>query len=360
MYTYGSPDLDALRRKQPWLRPLLILAVVVTAASLMGILVLPEELPGEDISREQPIRGVSRLEYPASLISTIAQPAGGQWVLPASSVEVGGVLFVLDTGGNRILELDQTGRLTGTLDGESFPDLVLRQPMAMATDGRRLFIANSLAAEVLVVDPSGRVERSLALGPLIEGEEPPRPIGIAVSGNGTIVVSDADNHRVLLLDQDGRLLKAVGTGQRAAAADGFNVPAAVTVDAASTIYVVDTLNGRVVRLSPEGAYAGEFGSLGDTAGTFSRPKGVAVDAQGRVYVSDGLLAAVQVFGPDGRYLGVIGRRDPEDPAAGSIFQAPAGLWFSGDRLYVTDRLAGVITLQPGVMAPAQAAVEPTQ
>ena len=60
-------------------------------------------------------------------------------------------------------------------------------------------------------------------------------------------------------------------------------------------------------------------------------------------MGDGLQAAVEVFAPDGTYLGVIGRRDPADPTSGSLFQAPAGLWLDGDRLYVTDRFAGLVT-----------------
>jgi DNA-binding beta-propeller fold protein YncE len=117
------------------------------------------------------------------------------------------------------------------------------------------------------------------------------------------------------------------------------------MDAAGYIYVVDTLNGRVVKLSPNGAFLAEFGRLADTAGSLARPKGVAVDAAGRVLVSDGLQAAIEVFGPDGTYLGVIGRRDPGDAKAGSVFEAPGALWLSGDQLTVIDGIAGLITLE---------------
>ena len=229
--------------------------------------------------------------------------------------------------------------------------LDLQQPMAMATDGERLYIANSLAASVLVVDFSGRVDAVLPLQAALPGETTPRPIGIAITRDGEIVVSDANNHRVLFLDAGGRVVRAVGTGTRSAGEQGFNVPGDLTVDDAGNVYVVDTLNGRVVELSPDGAFAGQFGQLGSTAGTLSRPKGVAVDEKGRVFVSDGLLAAVQVFGPDGTFLGIIGRRDPADPAAGSLFQAPAGLWLDGGRLYVTDRFAGVMALRLSVAPP---------
>jgi DNA-binding beta-propeller fold protein YncE len=110
------------------------------------------------------------------------------------------------------------------------------------------------------------------------------------------------------------------------------------------VYVVDTLNGRVVKLSPEGDFLAQFGELGDTAGALARPKGVAVDDAGRVFVSDGLRAALEVFGADGEYLGMIGRRTPEDASSGSIFQAPAGLRIAEDTLYVTDRMSGLVIL----------------
>jgi DNA-binding beta-propeller fold protein YncE len=202
-------------------------------------------------------------------------------------------------------------------------------------------VANSLAAEVLVLDLSGHVQAALPLRPG-DGGRAPRPIGVAVASNGDIVVSDADNHRVTRLDSNGEVLWTAGTGARAGGSDGFNVPGALALDGAGNIYVADTLNGRVVELTADGAFVRQFGRLGDAAGTLSRPKGVAVDRDGRVFVSDGLLAAVEVFGPDGTYLGLIGRSDPNDPASGSVFVAPAGLSLKDGWLLVTDRFAGVI------------------
>jgi len=250
---------------------------------------------------------------------------------------------VLDTGNNRILETDPSGNVIQILDAAD--GLPLAQPMAIATDGRRLYVANSLASQVLILDPSGRLEGSVKLeaGP---GEAAPRPIGIAVRPDGTVLLSDANNHRILFLDSAGHLLKTVGAGTRAGGRDGFNVPAAIALDKAGNIYVTDTLNGRVVKLSPEGVYLQEFGRLGDTAGSLGRPKGVAVDESGRVFVSDGLQAAIEVFAPDGTYLGMIGRKDPADPAAGSLFEAPGALLIEDGELQVTDAIAGIITLRP--------------
>jgi hypothetical protein len=101
----------------------------------------------------------------------------------------------------------------------------------------------------------------------------------------------------------------------------------------------------VVSCSPEGEFLQQFGQFADTAGSLARPKGVAVDVGRRVFVSDGLLAVIEVFGPDGTYVGVIGRRDPNNPAAGSLFEAPSGLSLAGDRLQVIDGIAGLVTLR---------------
>ncbi len=319
----------------------LAVALIVAAGAVIAVLFPPIEgtSTGIPVSRK-----VSELVYPASVVREMAQPADGKWLLPAAVATAGDATFVLDTGNNRILKLDEAGRVVALLDATSDQRLDLRQPMAMATDGQRLFVANSLAAQVLVVSASGQVEKVLPLEGGAGGKTP-RPIGVAAGSDGSLIVSDADNHQVLFLDSNGRTVRSVGTGTRAGGREGFNVPAALTLDAAGNVYVVDTLNGRIVKLSPEGAFLGEFGRLADTAGSLARPKGVAVDAAGRVFVSDGLQAAIEVFGPDGTYLGVIGRRNPEDPQAGSVFEAPGGLSLTGDRLNVIDGVAGLITLQ---------------
>jgi DNA-binding beta-propeller fold protein YncE len=284
------------------------------------------------------------LNYPAQVTQSIGQPVGGTWTLPTSVATIHDTKFVLDTGNNRILELDADGRLGAVLDSSSDERLALWQPMSIATDGSRLFVANSLAGEILVLNPAGTVDSVISLEGR-PGDKTPRPIGVAIEGDGRIIVSDADNHRVLILSAQGSLLSSFGTGTRAGGPQGLNVPGGIALDAAGDIYVVDTLNGRIVKLSPDGEFIRDFASLADTAGSLARPKGVAVDEKGRIFVSDGLQAAIEVFGPNGEYLGVIGRRDAKDPGAGSIFEEPFGLSLSGDTMMVVDGVLGLIVLQ---------------
>jgi DNA-binding beta-propeller fold protein YncE len=291
--------------------------------------------------------------FPARLVLEIKAPVHpgeslGKYGQPADVVEIDGVYFVLDTGNNRILAQDRVGTVMRVIDGSAGEGYRLDEPMALASDGRLLYVANTRAAQVLILDRSGALVRAIDLAATAPADVTPRPVGLALTADGGIVVSDLDNNRLLYFDAEGTLLRTVGAGARAAGSGGFNAPGGVTVDEAGFTYVADILNGRVAKVSPEGEIVQQFGRPGDTAGTFSRPKDVAVDAAGNVYVSDGLLAAVQVFDAGGAYLGFIGRADPEDRRSGSLFMAPAGISVAGDKLYVMDRFAGLLVFDlPG-------------
>jgi sugar lactone lactonase YvrE len=324
------------------LRPVLAVAtaLIVLAGLVLAIFFPPVTGPRTGVPAS---RKVSELAVPVEIVSELVQPIGEEWLLPAGVTRLGDSTFVLDTANNRLLRLDASGRVLQII-GPDLGNAEFQQPMAIATDGQRLFIANSLAGEILIVESSGSFDGSITLQ-APPGGSVPRPIGIVASGGGRLVISDANNHRVLFMDINGTVLASTGTGRRSIGEDGFNVPSGLAVDVLGNVYVVDTLNGRVVKLSPEGEYLGEFARLADTAGSLARPKGVAVDASGRIFVSDGLQAAIEVFGPDGSYLGMIGRRDINQTISDSIFEAPSALYLEDDTLYVMDAIAGLITLR---------------
>jgi DNA-binding beta-propeller fold protein YncE len=259
---------------------------------------------------------------------------------------VEGRVFVLDTNNGRILELDAEGRVINTLDSSLDPHLAVTGAMAMASHGGKLYIANSLAGSILVVSPSGQVEKNISLQ-ANSGEKKPRPIGVAVNEAGDILVADPDNHYLHLFSREGQVVFSLGTGKRDSGQYGFNSPGAVTADREGNWYAVDMLNYTVKKYSPSGEFLLSLGEAGDTTGTFSRPKAVAVDQVGNIYVSDGLLAAVEVFSPEGVYLGFIGREDPTDRNSESLFKAPQGLKIEGNKLYVMDRFDGLFVFDLG-------------
>jgi DNA-binding beta-propeller fold protein YncE len=60
----------------------------------------------------------------------------------------------------------------------------------------------------------------------------------------------------------------------------------VAIDAHGNVFVADTGNNRIVKLSPEGVLLTTWGEKGAAAGQFDQPRWVTVDARGNVYVAD--------------------------------------------------------------------------
>ena len=121
------------------------------------------------------------------------------------------------------------------------------------------------------------------------------PFGIAIAPDGAIYVADGGSHRVRRITLDGRVETLAG-GVRGfrdgpAAAAQFDTPSAIALDAAGVLYVADTGNNAIRRITPDGTVstlAGEAPPATPTAPPqrFNGPIGVAVDGSGRVIVAD--------------------------------------------------------------------------
>ena len=124
---------------------------------------------------------------------------------------------------------------------------------------------------------------------------------MAVDGAGNVYVADTNNHRIRKITATGQVTTLAGNGT-AAFADGagvnarFDLPYGVAVDGAGNVYVADTANhsirkitatGQVTTLAGNGTTAGIVNGTGVNA-RFNNPYGVAVDGAGNMYVADTL------------------------------------------------------------------------
>ena len=166
------------------------------------------------------------------------------------------------------------------------------------------------------------VELADTVGPPAGGHgdvEFANPSGLACDGAGGLIVADTGNHRIVKLDADGDLLWCLGGrdargARRPGTAQGeFWSPQAVCTDSEGNIYVADSANCRVQKLSPDGEPLTAFGSWGNGHGQFGGdgPIGIAVDEKGRVLVADshtvlGGNHRLQRFDSDGDYLDQFG------------------------------------------------------
>jgi len=112
------------------------------------------------------------------------------------------------------------------------------------------------------------------------------PSGIALDGEGNKYIADSANHRIRQITSAGLILTIAGTG--AAGADGDNGPAtlatlnspqSVAIDSTGNLYIADTGNGKVRKITPQGNISTVLDGL-------NNPEYVAVDGTGAVYVAD--------------------------------------------------------------------------
>jgi tripartite motif-containing protein 71 len=164
------------------------------------------------------------------------------------------------------------------------------------------------------------------------------PASVAVSPlNDETYVADSGHNRILVYGPEGLLREkwgaqagdgAGGTGQ-----GDYEDPQALAIDGGGNVYVADTGNDRVVKLSPSGGVLDEWGARGTADGRFRSPGGIGVDAAGDVYVVDSENNRVQVFTGDGRYLYRWGNRG----VAPGQFSQPTALALGCEgSVYVAD------------------------
>ena len=127
------------------------------------------------------------------------------------------------------------------------------------------------------------------------------PFSMAADAAGNVYVADRDNHRVRRIDTTGNITTVAGNGEQGFFGDGglatsasLNTPTAVAVDTNGNVYIADSNNNRI-RVIANGnintfagngtaGYSGDGGAA--TSAALFTPRGVAVDANGVVYIAD--------------------------------------------------------------------------
>jgi DNA-binding beta-propeller fold protein YncE len=206
------------------------------------------------------------------------------------------------------------------------------QPVAVAYDAvaKRLLVSDSVGGLIVSFDATGKY-----LGVMGEGWLQ-RPCGLVVDNVGErILVVDAGTHQVAVLGISGEHLNRIGS--RGSGPGQFNYPTNIALDSRRLIYISDSLNFRVQVFDADFKPLQQLGKKGDLPGYFAQPKGLAVDAQDRLFVVDANFEAVQLFdcteGADGKLLMTFGH---EGQGPGE-FWLPAGIHIdAAGRIWVAD------------------------
>jgi len=320
---------------------------------------------------------------PAGVVTTLAGTAGqigsadgtgaaaSFWYPEAVAVDGAGNVYVADRNNATIRKVTPAGVVTtlagsagqnGSADGTGAA-ASFSYPSGVAVDGAgNVYVADSdnntirkvTAAEV-VTTLAGSVGLSGSADGTGAAARFSYPTGVAVDGAGNVYVADYYNDTIRKVTPAGVVTTLAGTAGQYGSADGtgatarFSYPTGVAVDGAGNVYVADSDNNTIRKVTPAGVVttlAGSSGQQGSADGTgaaasFYNPRGVAVDGSGNVYVADSDNNTIRKVTPAGvvtTLAGSSGQRGSADGAgAAASFYNPTGVAVDGaGNVYVAD------------------------
>ena len=171
------------------------------------------------------------------------------------------------------------------------------------------------------------------------------PFGIAVANDGTIYVADAgESNRIRKITPDGTMTTLAGGSEGfsdgVGAAASFNTPSGLALDKDGNLFIADTGNNRIRKITPEGhasTVAGD-GTAGHIDGPgaqarFNGPVGIAVDVRGSIYVADTYNDRIRQITPDGLVSTLAGGATPgyvDSNRDAAHFDTPCGVAVMSD------------------------------
>ncbi|MBS1828551.1 MAG: hypothetical protein JST93_24810 [Acidobacteria bacterium] len=237
-----------------------------------------------------------------------------------------GDLYISDTGNNRIRRVTSAGQLD-----------------TVAGTGSASFSGDGGPAHAASLSIPGRILSTPA---------------------GDLIFCDAGNHRVRKIAADGKITTIAGTGGIGFAGDGgpalnatFYTPRAIDLDAAGNLYVGDSYNHRIRRITPGGAIStiagnGNFSiSLDGTLALDAqfKPSGITLDSAGNWFIADGESMRIFKIGTDGRLTTIAGGGFTvlDGPALNVTLDFPSSTAFDrSGNLYLTEDRNSIRRISP--------------
>ena len=314
------------------------------------------------------------------------------------TVDSAGNIYVADSGNDAIRKVTPAGVVTTLAGDVSITDTYNRPiggfadgtghsarfagPSGVAADSAgNIYVADTGNSTIRKVTPAGVVTTLAGWGPgsadgTGRAAQFNDPSGVAVDGVGNVFVADQNNDTIRRVTPAGVVTTLAGLANNPGSADGtgnaarFSAPSGVAVDGAGNVFVADSGNDTIRKVTPAGVVttlAGLAGSPGTTDGTgnaarFSVPSGVAVDRAGNIFVAAFWNHTIRKVTPAGTVTTLAGLAGSQGSADGTgsaaRFSGPSGVAVDcAGNVYVADKWnntirkvtsAGVVTTLAGL------------
>ena len=275
--------------------------------------------------------------------SLVAAPSAG-----ASSPPAPGTLAVVMSGGQSSVHGNPIGIAFDGAGNLYVVENSNNEVVRIASDGTRTVIAGTGQAGAPTPGPATSSNLN-------------NPFGVAVDASGDIFISDSSNNVIEKVTPDGTLSIVAGTGQLGtpvpgpATSSNLFTPQGIAVDTSGNLYIADHYNQVIEKVTPDGtlsivAGTGQRGTPVPGPATSSNlhdPEGLAVDAAGNLFIADSGNQMIEKVTPDGTLSIIAGSGDFDAPTPGpatsSGFKYPFGVApDSSGNVYIADFINDVV------------------
>ena len=225
------------------------------------------------------------------------------------AIDRAGNIIITDTSNNRIRKLSTDGTRVSTIAGNGvagFEDgrtdeAQFDGPIGIAIDKNGdLIIADTYNDSIRKVTTDGVVTTIAGTGlPGYSNGDAnaamfDTPCGVAVDEDGNVFVADTGNHAIRKISSLGEVTTIAGSSEEGLQKGDvrLNHPVGISLTHDGFLFISDEERGRIIRITPEGEstiYAGSIAGFVNGTGEsarFNGPSSVAVDRQGIVYIAD--------------------------------------------------------------------------
>ncbi len=180
-------------------------------------------------------------------------------------------------------------------------------------------------------------------------------IGMVTDAEGNMYVTDTGNHTIRKITPQGVVTTLAGLAGKPGSSDGngavaqFNSPSGIAMDKSGNLFVADTLNQTIRKITTTGVVTTIAGSPlrsgssdGDgTSARFNRPSGIVADKDGNLFIADCFNKTIRKLSPEGAVITYAGAPGSKSIAEGyrtsARFIYPEGLAIdSVGNLYVSE------------------------